>query len=88
MTSSLRRIANSARLPRESVTVEPVTVVIADDNSAYRARLAAAIASAAELELIGQFADGPSTLNGVDALRPNLAVLDAACRASAGVSHA
>ncbi len=54
------------------MTVEPVTVVIADDNSAYRAGLAAAIGSAAELELIGQFADGPSALEGVDARMPGV----------------
>lgn len=51
-------------------------VVIADDHPLFRDGLARRIKERPELELIGEAADGPSALETIRELRPDVAVLD------------
>ncbi|HEX7746893.1 MAG TPA: response regulator transcription factor [Micromonosporaceae bacterium] len=54
----------------------PVRVVLADDQVAVRAGLALILSAAPGIEVVGQAADGESTVALCRALRPDVAVLD------------
>ncbi|QFU90973.1 response regulator transcription factor [Amycolatopsis sp. YIM 10] len=53
-----------------------VRIVVADDHPAMRAGVVALLASASELEIVGEAADGQEALDLVARLRPDVAVLD------------
>jgi two-component system, NarL family, nitrate/nitrite response regulator NarL len=55
---------------------ERVTVVVADDHPVYREGLARAIDAYGTLHVVGQAADGATTLAAVRSLRPAVAVVD------------
>jgi len=56
--------------------MQPITVLIADDNSAIRAQLSEAVLSQPDLELVGQAADGAEALRLIDRLHPQVLLLD------------
>ena len=53
-----------------------IRVLLADDHPAFRDGLRAAIAAAADLELVGEVADGDAARRCIEELRPDVAVLD------------
>jgi DNA-binding NarL/FixJ family response regulator len=53
-----------------------VRIVVADDHPAMRAGVVALLASASDLEIVGEAADGREALELVARLRPDVAVLD------------
>ena len=53
-----------------------VRIVVADDHPAMRAGVVALLASASDLEIVGEAADGHEALELVARLRPDVAVLD------------
>ena len=55
---------------------ERVTVVVADDHPVYRDGLSKAIEAHDDLEVVGQAADGATTLAAVRTLQPDIAVVD------------
>jgi two-component system, NarL family, nitrate/nitrite response regulator NarL len=57
-------------------TVSGHTVVVADDHESYRKGLARAIDACDGLRLVGQASDGAEALELIDALAPELALLD------------
>lgn len=56
--------------------MDPIKVLIADDNSAIRAQLSEAILSQPDMELVGQAADGAEALRLIDRLKPDILLLD------------
>jgi DNA-binding NarL/FixJ family response regulator len=56
----------------------PVRVVIADDHPMFRYGLTAAVAAAAEVEIVGQAADGQELLAVVDQTTPDVVLTDLA----------
>jgi len=56
--------------------MDPITVLIADDNSAIRAQLSEAILQQEDMELLGQAADGTETLHLAERLKPDVLLLD------------
>ncbi|GLH95604.1 response regulator transcription factor [Phytohabitans aurantiacus] len=54
----------------------PVRVVLADDHPMFRYGLTAALASAAEVEIVGEAADGQELLAVVDQTRPDVVLTD------------
>lgn len=56
--------------------MDPIRVLIADDNSAFRAQLSEAILSQSDMELVGQAADGAEALRLCERLRPHILLLD------------
>src|SRR4051794_2561796 len=53
-----------------------ISVVVADDHPLYRDGLVRAIATAAELELLGEAADGAEAERLIAELRPDVALVD------------
>ena len=56
--------------------MDPIRILIADDNSAFRAQLSEAILSQPDMELVGQAADGAEALRLCERLRPHILLLD------------
>jgi two-component system, LytTR family, response regulator len=54
----------------------PLRVLIVDDERWARRRLAALLRDEADVEIVGQCADGPSAVEAIAALRPDLVLLD------------
>lgn len=62
-----------------SATVEAmgvITVVLVDDHTIIREGVAALLDADPDIEVVGQFARGEDLLDDIDALRPDIAVLD------------
>ncbi len=55
---------------------EPVTVLIADDHPLFRRGIARAVARQPGLKLVAEAQDGREALELIDALEPDIAVLD------------
>lgn len=56
--------------------MEPIKILIADDNSAIRATLSEGILAQSDMELTGQAADGAEALRLIDRLHPDVLLLD------------
>jgi len=68
------------------VTAGPVRVVLADDHPMYRYGVAAVLATAAEIELVGEASDGAGLIALVAAERPDVVLTDLAMPGLDGVS--
>jgi two-component system, NarL family, nitrate/nitrite response regulator NarL len=55
---------------------DPITVVLADDQRAYREGLARAIAAHSRLELVAVARDGDEALDTIASLEPDVALVD------------
>jgi two-component system nitrate/nitrite response regulator NarL len=55
---------------------EPITVLLADDQRAYREGLARAIAGHGRLDLVAVACDGDEALHAIEALEPDVALVD------------
>jgi two-component system, NarL family, nitrate/nitrite response regulator NarL len=55
---------------------EPITVVLADDQRAYREGLARAITRHCRLELVAVARDGDEALDAIESLDPDVALVD------------
>ncbi len=55
---------------------EMIRVVIADDHAVVRAGLTALLATQTDVEVVGEASDGEEALRMVDALRPDVVVMD------------
>ena len=55
---------------------EHIRILLADDHAVLRAGLRALLNSEADLNVVGEAGDGQETLNQVEALRPDVVVLD------------
>jgi two-component system nitrate/nitrite response regulator NarL len=55
---------------------EPIRVVLADDQRAYREGLARAIAGHCRLDLVGVAHDGDAALEAIESLTPDVALVD------------
>jgi two-component system, NarL family, nitrate/nitrite response regulator NarL len=55
---------------------EPITVVLADDQRAYREGLARAIADHCRLELVAVARDGDEAFDAIESLEPDVALVD------------
>jgi DNA-binding NarL/FixJ family response regulator len=55
---------------------EPIRVVLADDHPLVRAGIRSALASTAEITLVGEAADGPTTMQLCRDLQPDVVLLD------------
>jgi two-component system nitrate/nitrite response regulator NarL len=56
--------------------VERISVLVADDHPVYREGIVRAVKERPELELVGEVATGREALEAIQALRPQVAVLD------------
>lgn len=54
----------------------PMCILIADDHGLLRAGLRALLEQEADLQIVGEAGDGPETLRKIEALRPDLVLLD------------
>src|SRR5207302_319265 len=54
----------------------PIRVLVVDDSAAFRQALALALGSDAEIDVVGQAADGKSALAKVRELRPDVVTMD------------
>ena len=68
------------------MTAGPVRVVLADDHPMYRYGVAAVLATAAEIELVGEASDGAGLIALVAAERPDVVLTDLAMPGLDGVS--
>ncbi|HEY2601959.1 MAG TPA: response regulator transcription factor [Thermoleophilaceae bacterium] len=55
---------------------QPITVILADDQRAYREGLARAITRHCRLELVAVAADGDEALEAIESLEPDVALVD------------
>jgi two-component system nitrate/nitrite response regulator NarL len=55
---------------------DPITVILADDQRAYREGLARAITRHCRLELVAVAADGGEALDAIESLTPDVALID------------
>jgi DNA-binding NarL/FixJ family response regulator len=55
---------------------EPIRVLIADDNADFREGLAGMLASADDLEVVGQAEDGNEAIRRVAQLQPDVVLMD------------
>jgi DNA-binding NarL/FixJ family response regulator len=67
-------------------TTPPVRVVIADDHPMFRFGLAAALATAAEIDVVGEAANGAELLDVVDRTAPDAVLTDLAMPGLGGVA--
>ncbi len=57
-----------------------ITVLVADDHVVMRAGLVALLKGEPDLEVIGDVSDGDEALRRIEAMRPDVAVLDIGIR--------
>ena len=75
MTSTLAQPAPTAEAPVPAGTAV-LRVLVADDHPLFRQAVCGAIARHEGLELVGEAGDGEEALELIDALHPDVAVLD------------
>ena len=63
-----------------------ITLVLADDHPLTRAGLMAYLAKEQDFEVIGEYEDGESAMNGIRELKPQVALLDIRMPGMDGVS--
>jgi len=63
---------------------EPITVVLADDQRAYREGLARAITRHCRLELVAVAMDGEEALDAIESVEPDVALVDVRMSGMAG----
>ena len=61
---------------REELLAEPIRVLLADDHPALRVGLRVLLDRAPDIEVVGETGDGPETLAQIEALQPDVVVLD------------
>ena len=76
MTSALASPAPTAEAPDPGAGTAVLRVLVADDHPLFRQAVCGAIARHDRLELVGEAGDGEEALELIDALRPDVAVLD------------
>ena len=60
------------------MTARPLRVVLADDHPMYRYGVAAVLATAAEIELVGEASDGAGLITLAERERPDVVLTDLA----------
>jgi two-component system, NarL family, nitrate/nitrite response regulator NarL len=65
---------------------EPITVIIADDQRAYREGLARAIGRHGRLDLIAVARDGDEAFDAIESLEPDVALVDVRMEGMAGTT--
>ncbi len=65
---------------------QPLRVLLVDGTRSVRAGLRAALARAGDLSVVGEAGDGLTALGLIDALRPNLVLVDAQIPALDGIA--
>jgi two-component system nitrate/nitrite response regulator NarL len=65
-----------------------ITVLVADDNAVYRGGVIRAIHRDPRLELVGEAMDGDQAIELIQALRPDVAILDLSMPGSGGLQVA
>ena len=63
-----------------------ITLILADDHPLTRAGLMAYLAKEQDFEVVGEYADGDSAMNGIRELKPQVALLDIRMPGMDGVS--
>lgn len=63
-----------------------ITLILADDHPLTRAGLMAYLAKESDFDVVGEFADGDSAMNGIRELKPQVALLDIRMPGMDGVS--
>lgn len=58
------------------MTQQPISVLIAEDSAPFRAGLRALLASAADMQLVGEAADGPGAVEMAVTLQPDVILMD------------
>ena len=66
----------------------PIRILIADDHVVVRSGLRCLLAPAAELEIVGEAADGTETLELAESLQPDLVLLDISMPPESGIKTA
>jgi CheY-like chemotaxis protein len=78
------RLSACAQPSAELEIPRPFTVVLADDQRAYREGLARAIAHHSRLELVGVAGRGDDAFRAIESLRPDVALIDVRMGGMAG----
>ena len=68
------------------MTARPLRVVLADDHPMYRYGVAAVLATAAEIELVGEASDGAALVALAERVRPDVVLTDLAMPGTDGLS--
>jgi DNA-binding NarL/FixJ family response regulator len=84
MPTSLAEDSKSPSRPGSTA----ITVLVADDNGVYRGGVIRAIRRDPRLELIGEAVDGDQAIEMIQALRPDVAILDLSMPGSGGLQVA
>lgn len=66
----------SAQVSRSAATSKPYRVLVADDHSVVRGGLRYILAAQPDIEVCGEAATGTETVNRVQKMKPNLAIID------------
>lgn len=73
-------------MPSSNTLSEPVRVLLVDDNEAMLSRVAAVLTP--DCEVVGAVKDGPAAIRAVEALRPEVVVLDVSMPGMSGLEVA
>ena len=66
--------------------VEPIRILIADDHASYRSALAALLATAADLVVVGEAADGAEAIDAVARVQPDVVLMDLTMPGTDGIA--